>query len=108
MKLLVAMALFISSLSVFAASVKVTSFNYVRTGPNDMGNPLAELCGVVEGAQKSPTFVNVLIDPKSKNPGSYNTLAGVDGKFCIAVITFRGTADVSVIGEKEVLKASIK
>ncbi len=73
-----------------------------------MNNPLAELCGMVEGATASPSFVRVLVDPKSKNPASYNTLAGIDGKFCLAVITYRGTADVSVIGAKETTKAEAK
>lgn len=108
MKTLMAVALFVLSMTAFAASVKVTSFNYVRTGTNDMGNPLAELCGLVEGATAAPSYVQVLVDPKSKNPASYNTLAGSDGKFCLAVITYRGTADVSLIGQKDVTKAAVK
>ena len=108
MKTFLAMALFVSSVSAFSASVKITSFNYIRTSANDMNSPLAELCGLVEGASAAPSFVRVLVDPKSKNPGAYNTVAGVDGKFCIAVITFRGTADVSVIGEKKSILAQVK
>lgn len=108
MKTFLAMALLVSSVSAFSASVKITSFNYVRTSSENMQSPLAELCGLVEGATASPSFVRVLVDPKSKNPGSYNTLAGTDGKFCVAVITFRGTADVSVMGAKESTKANIQ
>lgn len=108
MKTFLAMALLVFSVSAMSATVKITSFNYVRTSANDMNSPLAELCGMVEGATAAPSFVRVLIDPKSKNPGSYNTLAGTDGKFCVAVITYRGTADVSVIGGKETTKAQAK
>jgi hypothetical protein len=107
MKTFLALALLVSSVSAFSATVKITSFNYIRTS-NDLSSPLAELCGLVEGATASPSFIRVLVDPKSKNPGSYNTLAGADGKFCTAVITFRGTADVSVMGAKESTKANIK
>lgn len=107
MKTFLAMALLVSSVSAFSASVKVTSFNYIRTS-TDMNSPLAELCGLVEGAVSAPSFVRVLVDPKSKNPASYNTIAGVDGKFCLAVITYRGTADVSVIGEKKSINVQVK
>ncbi len=107
MKTFLAMALLVSSVSSFAATVKVTSFNYIRTS-TDMNSPLAELCGTVEGAASSPSFIRVLVDPKSKNPASYNTLAGVDGKFCLAVITFRGNAEATVMGSKESTRASVK
>lgn len=108
MKMILALALFVSSISAFSATVKVTSFNFVRTSNDNFFSPLAELCGTVEGATAAPSFVKVLVDPKSKNPGSYNTVAGADGKFCIAVITFRGTADVTVMGENAVTSASVK
>lgn len=107
MKTFLAMAVLVSSVTSFAATVKVTSFNYIRTS-NELNSPLAELCGLVEGAADAPSFVRILVDPKSKNPASYNTVAGTDGKFCMAVITFRGTADVSVMGAKESVKASVK
>lgn len=107
MKTLLALALILSS-TAFAATVKVTSFNYVRTGPDDAGSPLAELCGVVEGAETTPSFVQVLVDPKGKSPAAYNTVANAQGKFCLAVITYRGAADVSIIGKKDVVKALIK
>lgn len=104
MKSIVAMALLVSSVSAFSASVKVTSFNFIRTS-NDVMAPLAELCGVVEGATSSPSFVRVSVDPKSAKPASYNTVAGTDGKFCLSVITYRGTAEVSMFGEKSVVTA---
>jgi hypothetical protein len=107
MKTIVAVALLALSLSSIAATVKVTSFNYVRN-QGDMNHPLAELCGRVEGATSSPTFLNVKVDPKSNNPASYNTLAGADGKFCLAVITFRGNAEVSVMGDAASTEALVK
>ena len=107
MKKFIALALLVFSFASMAASVKVTSFNYVRN-QNDQYHPLAELCGVVEGAASSPSFVQVLIDPKSKEPASYNTIAGKNGKFCLAVITFRGNAEVSLINENASTEAFIK
>lgn len=104
MKSIMAVALLVSSVSAFSASVKITSFNYIRTSPN-MTAPLAELCGSVEGATTSPSFVNVKVDPTTGRPANYNTFAGADGKFCVAVITYRGTADVSMVGEKSVVTA---
>ena len=107
MKKFIALALLVFSCASFAASVKVTSFNYVRN-QNDLYHPLAEICGLVEGAATSPSFIQVLIDPKSKQPASYNTIAGKDGKFCLAVITFRGNAEVSLINENAFTEAFIK
>lgn len=97
MKTFLVAALLVSSVSAFATSIKITSFNFVRTS-NDYLSPLAELCGKVEGATSVPTFVRVQVDPTSKGAASYNTLAGEDGKFCLAVITYRGRAEASVIG----------
>jgi hypothetical protein len=107
MKKILALCLLISSFSVFSASVKVTSFNYVRNA-NDLYHPLAELCGIVTEATSFPTFIKVTVDPKSGKPASYNTLAGQDGKFCMAVITYRGSAEVSIIGENSTTEALVK
>jgi hypothetical protein len=107
MKKFIGFAILVFSFASMAASVKVTSFNYVRN-QNDLYHPLAELCGLVEGATASPSFVQVLVDPKSKTPGSYNTVAGKDGKFCVAVITFNGKADVSLMNENASAQAFIK
>lgn len=106
MKSFLALALLVSSVSAFSASVKVTSFNFIRTS-NDVMSPLAELCGVVEGAiVTAPSYVSAKIDPKSNKPASYNTITGPDGKFCMAVITYRGTAEVSLMGQKSVVTAT--
>lgn len=96
MKALVLITTLLFSLSSIAANVKITSFRFVRIA-NDLNNPLAELCGVVEAPATDVTFIKVIVDPGSRIPGTYNTLAGKDGKFCLPVITYRGTADVSVM-----------
>lgn len=107
MKKFIALSLLSLSFASFAATVKVTSFNYVRV-QNDLNHPLAELCGLVEGQTSSPSFVQVLVDPKTKSPASYNTLAGNDGKFCIAVVTYRGNAEVSLLNGNATTEAFVK
>ncbi len=92
MKKLIVLAALLS-LPAMAATVKVTSFNWIRSG-----EPHAELCGLVEGATSAPSFVRVVIDHRTNRPAVYNTMAGVDGKFCVAVITYRGTAETSLFG----------
>lgn len=96
MKKILGLVCLFSSVSVFAATVKVTSFQYVRMG-NTQG-PVAELCGAVEGATAAPTFVQVTVDHNTSKPGHYNTLAGTNGKFCMTVVTYRGTAEAALIG----------
>ena len=91
MRLLMTVMVLCSSLSAFAASVKITSFVYVAREHN-----LAELCGVVEGAV-SPSFIKLKIDHLGRRPGVYNTVAGDDGRFCQAVITYRGEAEASLM-----------
>ena len=107
MKTFLAVALMMSSVSAFAASIKITSFNFVRTS-TDYRSPLAELCGKVEGATSAPTFIRVQVDPTSKGHASYNTLADEDGKFCLAVITYRGTAEASIMGSNATVQALIR
>lgn len=108
MKTLLAAGLLALSFSSFAATVKITSFNFVRTNQDNFPSPLAELCGQVSDATTAPTYVNIMVDPGTKNPGSYNTLAGTDGKFCVAVITYRGRAEASIMGGSSTAKASIR
>ncbi len=99
MKKFLAIACLFASVSSFAATVKITSFNSIRTSPEAFYSPLAELCGLVEGAVEGNTFVNVVVDHKSNRPGYYNTFAAPNGKFCLAVITYRGTAEATVEGQ---------
>ena len=93
MKFFALSALLISS-SAFAASVKITSFNYVRSG-----EALAELCGTVTDSATTPAFVRVQIDHTSNRPATYNTLTDDAGRFCVAVVTFRGTAEARVMNQ---------
>lgn len=93
MKFLIMTALVLSA-NAFAASVKITSFNYIRSG-----EALAELCGTVSDATASPSFVRVSIDHTSNRPATYNTLTDDAGKFCVAVVTYRGTAAASVMNQ---------
>lgn len=94
MKKFVLLSAFALCSSAFAATVKVTSYTYIRSG-----EPTAELCGLVEGATSLPSYVRVQVDHRSARPATYNTIAGADGRFCISVITYRGTAEASVFGE---------
>jgi hypothetical protein len=105
MKMFIALACLIASVSSFAADVKITSFNYIRTSGDTFTAPLAELCGTVTGLT-DPAFVKVVVDHKSNKPANYNTVVDTDGKFCMAVITYRGTAEANVMGSKTV--ATIK
>ncbi len=104
-KILGVVCLFVS-VSAMAATVKITSFNYIRTS-QEILSPLAELCGSVEGATAAPAFVQVVVDHKSSKPAYYNTMAGANGKFCTAVITYRGTAEAVLIGGEKAI-ATIK
>lgn len=97
MKKILGLVCLFASVSAMSATVKITSFNYIRTS-QDMMSPLAELCGTVEGATSAPTFIQVVVDHKSSKPAYYNTMAGANGKFCAAVITYRGTAEAVLIG----------
>jgi hypothetical protein len=106
MKTILSITLLALSVSSIAASVNVTSFNYIRN-QGDSFHPLAELCGRVEGGA-TPSFIRVLVDHKTNRPGTYNTIAGADGKFCMAVITYRGSAEVTLIGESASVEALIK
>lgn len=93
MKNFIAFSILFSSLSLSAATVKITSFTYVN---GTSANRHAELCGLVEGAETTPSYVRVVVDPRSGRPGIYNTVAGVDGKFCLSVVTYRGTAEAGL------------
>ncbi len=93
MKFLALSALLVSA-SAFATSVRITSFNYVRSG-----EALAELCGTVTDATATPSFVRVQVDHTSNRPATYNTLTDDVGRFCVAVVTFRGTAEARVMNQ---------
>lgn len=103
MKKLMILAALALSTSAFAATVKVTSFVYLRSGEAQ-----AELCGLVEGATTSPNFVRVQIDHRTNRPATYNTVAGADGRFCLSVVTYRGTAEVSLFDAQSSTEAFVQ
>lgn len=103
MKKLIALAALTLSMSSFAATVRVTSFVYLRSG-----EPQAELCGTVEGATASPSFIRAQIDHRTNRPATYNTIAGTDGKFCLSVVTYRGTAEVSLFESTTAVESFIQ
>jgi hypothetical protein len=72
-------------------SVKITSFN-----SESVGSRVAEICGVVSDPVTPQTVVKVIVDYKGSRPGTYNVLAGADGKFCTVVVTYRGEASASL------------
>lgn len=102
MKFILAAVLSVTSLSALAATVKITSYTYVN---GNRANNQAELCGLVEGAETTPSYVRVVVDTSSRNPGVYNAIAGVDGRFCVSVVTYRGTASAALFGDAETTEA---
>ncbi|MBY0415628.1 MAG: hypothetical protein K2Q18_15750 [Bdellovibrionales bacterium] len=91
-KLIIDLCLAITSVSAMSATVKITSFVYTSSE-----RKVAELCGTVSEMTSSPTFVSILVDGKSKRPATYNTIAGLDGKFCTVVVTYYGTAEATAL-----------
>jgi hypothetical protein len=98
-KLIIACAAF-AAFSASAATVKVTSFNLIRIA-DDLNHPVAELCGKVEGSTKVE-FLRVLVDAGSRRPAVYNTLSDEKGNFCLTLVTYRGTAEVSLMGSTQI------
>ncbi|MFP5490976.1 MAG: hypothetical protein ACLGG0_05715 [Bacteriovoracia bacterium] len=101
-KLMIIAALALTS-SAYAATVKVTSYVYLRSG-----EPQAELCGLVEDAETTPSFIRVQVDHRTNRPATYNTVAGADGRFCISVVTYRGTAEVRLFDAESGTEAILK
>ncbi len=90
---LVALGLCFST-SLFAndAKIDITSFRSAGLRTN-----AAEICGKVTGSTASGfTVAHVTVDEKSGKPGHYYTLVGKDGLFCVAVVTYKGTAIAAV------------
>ena len=92
----------LTSVGASAATVEITSFVYIRNNQY-----LAELCGVVKDAE-SPSFVRLHVDYKGTRPAVYNAVAGEDGKFCHALITYRGEVEASLLGSSNKINALIK
>ena len=103
MKIILWLAVFMVSISAFAAGVKVTSFNYIRSGQY-----YAEICGLVEESNGDTKFIRIEVDPKENKPAIYNTVAGKDGKFCAVIVTYKGQAEASLFDEAVITKATIE
>lgn len=103
MKILLSIGLLTFSFLAMSSTVKITSFYRVDNNDN-----LAELCGKVLEVKKVPTFIKVIADPNSPRPASYNTVADENGKFCIIIMTLRGSADASVMNESASTNAILK
>ena len=73
-----------------APSVQITTF--VKQPGN---THLAELCGKVTGGG-AMTLVKISVDPDSGKPGTYYVVAGPDGLFCTALVTYNDTADATI------------
>lgn len=83
-----------TAVSVYAAEepkVEITSFVFAG-----MNTRASELCGKVTGSSSEWNAVRVTVDPNTNRPGIYNTLAGKDGKFCVAVVSYSGLATAAI------------
>jgi hypothetical protein len=96
----------LASFSALSATVKITSFTLVRIG-DTLNHPVAELCGKVEGSAKAIDFLKVTVDAGSRRPANYNTLSDEKGNFCLTVITYRGNADVSIMGQEGTVQTAL-
>jgi hypothetical protein len=105
MKFAFALMFLFASLPAFCASVKITSFNLIRIG-DSLNHPVAELCGKVEGSTKMVEYLKVTVDAGSRRPGHYNTIADDKGNFCLTVVTYRGNAEVRIIGDHSSLSSA--
>jgi hypothetical protein len=76
-------------------SVKITSFYFLNSGTER--TPAAELCGVLTAPTGKPEMIKVTVDPKSKTPATYNSWTGKDGKFCLVLATYAGTAEAELV-----------
>lgn len=82
--------------SSFAVEVKVTSFLYTGTRART-----AELCGQLTEKSELPLILDITVDLKRNNPGSYTDVPPASGKFCAVVSTESGNADVALRGISE-------
>ena len=76
-------------------TVKITSFYFLENGA--ARTPAAELCGSLNQPTGKPEMIKITVDPKSKDPGMYNAWTGKDGKFCLVLATYSGSADAELV-----------
>lgn len=91
MKLGLLMVLALPALAFAAGDVKINSFHMLA-----FNSSAAEICGTVLAPTGHPQMIKVVVDPKTKNPGSYYVWSGGEGKFCSIVSTFSGEAEASI------------
>jgi len=72
---------------------RVVINSFVSAGP---GTRTAELCGRVLNQVGHHSHIRVLADYNTYNHRTYNTYAGQDGLFCITLVTYNGSAHVSL------------
>jgi hypothetical protein len=106
-KIIILFALLINT-TAYSATIKIISFLAIEIANDRINHPLAELCGKVENAESIPTFIQVKVDEGARRPAVYNTLADDKGFFCLTLVTYRGTAAVSIIGKQTSYKAQLK
>lgn len=95
MKMIFAALVLLTQFAQAADSVKITSFYFLQSGTDR--TPAAELCGVLTAPTGKPEMVKVTVDANSKTPATYNSWTGKDGKFCLVLATYAGTADAELV-----------
>ena len=76
------------------AEAKVEIKSFISAGSRTNA---AEVCGLVIGVSAPTVIVEVKVDGSGKNPGYYSVLVNRDGKFCVTVVTWDGTAEASLM-----------
>lgn len=89
-------AVFFMSLAATAEEPKVEITSFRFAGSRTLA---AELCGNIVGVTAFPAFVRVTVDEKTDKPGIYNVVVGPEAKFCVSVVTYRGTAIADLWGK---------
>ena len=95
MKFVIVALVLLTQVAQADTSVKITSFFFLQSGAER--SPAAELCGVLAAPTGKPELVKVSVDVNSKNPATYNSWTGKDGKFCLVLATYAGTADAELV-----------
>lgn len=87
-------ALSVSIMMAQADEPQVKLISFISAGTKTR---VAELCGRVTNAPAAGLVaVHIVVDEKTDSPSHYNVMVGNEGKFCAAVVTYRGTAIASI------------
>lgn len=104
MKMIASTALTLSALSVSimmaqADEPQVKLISFISAGTKTRA---AELCGRVTNPPASGLVaVHIVVDEKTDSPSHYNVMVGNEGKFCVTVVTYRGTVVASIRGSND-------